>query len=935
MKNTYPKWALYIQLSVCIAVLYVLFSGCGKYASTRKYDVSSLPSDSTFIVQKYIHNDSLLSNSLLVDSILLNSVAVDSVFDPVKNIDDTIYFDKIYSKNVAGLRDSISMVDTITMKSDSLVNLPKKKKAGLEKPVMYKCVDSLEFDMDNKLIVLYNNSDVTFDGINLTAYQISIDFDNDIVEAIGIRDSIGQTISDAPVFKDGEQTFTSEHIAYNYKTKKGRINAVITEQGEGYLHGGIIKRMEDETINVKYGSYTTCNLPHPHYEFRFWKASVIPQKYIATGPVYMSVEDVPTPLILPLGLFPNNAKRRSGIVIPTIGENARKGFYLGDGGYYWWVNDYLDVKLTGSIYTNGSWGIKPEMRYAKRYKFSGNFLFQYEKNIEGDKGTSNYVKANNFRLQWNHRQDAKANPNITFSSSVNFMSSNFNEYNYTNVNNTLSSTFNSSISLQAKLSPNWNLTAGVTLSQNTTTKIFSFTLPTIAISANTWTPFRKKIQVGKIKWYENITVNYDMQLENRVNIADSMIFTSQFLTNMNNGIVNRVKINIPFKLLKFISFNNSFNLTEKFYSSSINKSVAINSNQQESVVRDTTYGFKPVFEFNYTAGLSTKIYGIYTLKSDVVKAFRHVVTPSVNFTFRPDFSTPFWGYYDSYNLNGKEVKYSKFEGSVFGAPGMGSSGLLTMSIDNNLEMKVRNRKDTITGEKRVKLIENFRVSTSYDFMKDSLNWSPLAISANTTLFDALRVSFACQFNPYATDKDGRLINKFEKDITKRLMRFENYSWNLSFDWGLNSTKFKKKKEPVKPPTATDPEWDDFINNPEHYVDFNVDWDFRISYVLNYGLRMSTKDWIQMFERDITQSINFSGSVNITPKTKLTLLTGYDFKNKEIAFSRIDIVRDLHCWEMGFSWIPFGMYRQWEFRINVKASMLQDLKLTKKRDMRDF
>lgn len=904
-----------MQLCICIAVLCV--SVYGELGSSSLVDNGGL---------KIKFNKPNLNSKVVLDPFDF----VDTTF---REVDTT--FKKANSTGV--MIDSVGFSrDTVAVVIDSLPTVDKgKKKGGLEKPVIYNCADSLEFDMEKKFVVLYSQSDVTFDGVNLKAYKTSIDFGTEVVDAFGLVDSTGKTVAEAPVFKDGDQTFMSEHIAYNYSTKKGRINSVITEQGEGYLHGGIIKRMENEVINVKYGSYTTCNLPHPHYEFRFWKATVVPEKYIACGPVYLSVEDVPTPLIVPMGLFPNNAKRKSGIVIPTFGDNARKGFYLQDGGYYWWVNDYFDVKLTGSIYTSGSWGIKPEFRYAKRYKFAGDFRFEYENSREGDKGTPNYVKSNNFRVQWNHRQDAKANPNITFSSSVNFMSSNFNQYNYINVDNSLSSTFNSSISLQAKLSPNWNLTAGVTLSQNTNTKIFSFTLPTVAISANTWTPFRRKVQLGKVRWYENITVNYDMQLENRINIADSMIFTNEFFKNMNNGIVNRVRINVPFKLLKFVSFNNTFNLSEKFYSKSIGRSAMIGTDNEEYIVQDTSYGFKPVFEFNYTAALSTKVYGVYTLKNKVIKAFRHVLTPSVSFTFRPDFSTPFWGYYDTYMLNNKEVKYSKFDGSIYGAPGMNSSGLVSMSLDNNLEMKVRNRKDTITGEKRVKLIENFRIATSYDFMKDSLNWSPLTLSANTTLFDALRVSFACSFNPYATDENGRLINRFEKDVMKRLMRFENYSWNLSFDWGLNSTQFSKKKEKPRPPTATDPEWNDFINNPEHYVDFDVAWDFRIGYVLNYGLRFTQRDWIQIFERNVTQTINFSGSVNVTPKTKLTLLTGYDFTNKEIAFSRIDIVRDLHCWEMGFSWIPFGMYRQWEFRINVKASMLQDLKLTKKRDMRDF
>ena len=823
----------------------------------------------------------------------------------------------------------------------------KKKKSAINSKVEYSATDSIVLDLKSHKVFLYRDADIKYESIQQQAAFVEINFNTNMLKARPLPDSAGKSYG-KPVFIEGGQTFTSDEIDYNFKSTKGLIKNVITKEGDGYLHGETVKKLKDNISNLHHGGYTTCNLAHPHYSIKFTKAKVIPNNKIITGPAFLTIEDVPLPLVLPFGLFPNRRGQASGIMVPTYGESRNRGFYLENGGYYFGINEYMELKLLGDIYSRGSWALKPMFNYRKRYKFSGSMNFSYAMNTEGIRETPSFKRNRDFRVAWTHSQDPKARPKSRFNANVNYVSSQYNKYNPVTRNDMVSNTFQSSISYQTSFfKDKISFSGALRHSQNTSTKLVNLSLPDISLSANQFYPFRARGKVSDLRWYDNITVKYNMTARNDVTIYDSLLFKPAMFNAFNNGMQHNIPISSSIKILKHFTLSNSINYTERWYTKSlrrtwVNDTLWTNdSTYKVGNQNDTLSGFKAARDFVFTSGLNTTLYGMVQMKRGPVRAIRHVVRPSVSFSIRPDFGSPAFGYYKEVQSDtlGNFERYSIFSdginfSSIYGTPPDGKSGSLNFSITNNLEMKVRSKKDTITGMKKVMLIESFSIGTSYDLAKDSLNWSMINISARTTLFKKLQISYRSVWDPYVVNvvKERSIrVNQFEWDKNHRLLRKENTSWSFSLDYNFSSGQKKKSAQPQTDEGVEAQE--DFVLNPDKYIDWNNAWNFGFNYQLNYtGINMPVT---HTRKNDIIQTLGFRGDISLTPKWKVSVNSGLDLKTYKLASNTsVNVYRDLHCWEMRFNWIPVGNYKSWNFFIKVKASVLQDLKLTRKKDFRD-
>lgn len=857
--------------------------------------------------------DQRLSDSTLIDtSFVANNFVGDSLFPP-----DSIN------------PDSVIMADTLS--ADSL----KKSEDAINAPVEYHAADSISFDLKHRKVYLYKDSEIDYDKINLKSANIEIDFPTDIINAFGRIDSTGKLV-DKPVFTEGGKEYSSDTMRYNYKTKKGYIKKVKTREGEGYLHGKTIKKMPDNTINVRHGSYTTCSLDDPHFELRYTKAKVIPKDKIVSGPAYMVIEDVPIPFILPFGFFPNKQGQQSGILVPSYGESNNRGFFFENGGYYWGISDKIDLQLTGDIYTKGSWALEPRLRYKKRYGYSGSFSGGYTVNKTGEPGTESYQVSKDFSIRWTHSQDPKARPNSRFTSNVNIVTNSYNQFNPVSTQDYLSNTFQSSISYQTNFDNKIFLTASMNHNQNTLNRTVNITLPQLSISANKFYPFRSKQRSGSLKWYENISVGYKMDARNQLNTYDTLLtFDNDMIARFENGMKHTVPINSSIKLLKYFNWSNSINFTERWYTKTIRKDFEANLNDSipGEVVIDTVPGFEAALEFSFSSSISTRLYGMLNFKKGPVKAIRHVMNPSVSFSYRPDFSKSFYGYYDRYyNHNtGTYEEYSIFQNGIYGYPSSGESGSLNFSLSNNLEMKVRTPNDSVQEDKKIKLIENLSLSTSYNMAADSLNWSILRVSGRTRLFDKVNLQYSSAWDPYVFDTAlNRRVNKFVLNEEGKFLRRTNTSWKFGLNLSFSDTDWKEMRASDE---GTEAEMEQIKQNADQYFRWDNKWSVNLDYTFHYT--NAYQQSLDEYERKVIQTLNFNGSVNVTDKWKFRVRSGYDFKQKELSYTSLNIYRDLHCWQMSFNWIPYGGYKSWNFTIQAKSSLLQDLKLEKKKDFRDY
>ena len=799
----------------------------------------------------------------------------------------------------------------------------------------------------------YGESEVSYDNMDLKASSIKMNMDSSVVHAVGVPDSVGE-LQGKPVFTDPSGEYKSKRMAFNFKTKKGIITDIITEQGDGYLTGGITKKHEDDEYHIKNGRYTTCdNHEHPHFYFQITKAKMRPKKNVITGPAYMVLEDLPLPLAVPFAFFPFTNKYSSGVLVPTFGEDYNRGFYLKNGGYYFAINQYVDLALTGEIYTRGSWGVSLQSNYAKRYKFSGHLSASFLTTVNGDKGDRDYSKMKNFSVAWTHTQDSKSNPNMQFSASVNFATSGYSRNNITDyyrntfTENTKSSTVNWSYNF-----PNskWSIAATASVSQRSADSTLTVSFPNFTITMAQTSPFKRKRAVGAEKWYEKIKISYSGRFQNTLTAKEKEFFHKSLVKDWRNGFSHVVPISATFNVFKYINITPNITLNDRMYTSKIKQAWDPNSS---AVVRDTTYGFYNLFDFNASVSMSTKIYGFYKplkFMGDKLQMVRHVITPTVSFSASPDFGSKFWGYYGNYSYvdnQGKErnVKYPYFQHGIYGQPQSGKSGVISFNIANNLEAKVRSDEDS-TGYKKISIIENLTLSQSYNFAADSLRWSNLNTSILLRITKGFNLNLSATWDVY---KYGLNENGAPVRINK-LRLFHGGGWGrlastgTSFSYTFNNDTFKKlfRRGDKKKKDDDDKklgnmkdsenkggqaEGSDVVLRPDGYMQWSCPWSLTINYSINYGY--GAFDYNKMeYKGKFTHNLSFNGNIRPTKNWNFSLSGSYNFDTHKIAYMNCSVSREMHCFVMSASFVPVGPYKSYNFHIAVKSSILSDFKYDK-------
>lgn len=822
---------------------------------------------------------------------------------------------------------NVSIDSTLTKTSKDTLSIVNKKQA-IEDPIKYNAKDSIVYDIKNSMVYLYNAAEVYYGDISLKADFVTIDQRKKLVYARGVKDSVGKVIG-KPVFTDAGQVYNSEEMTYNFETKKGKIKEVTTNEGQGYLLADDVKKNELNEVFIRNGKFTTCNLPEPHFYIALTKAKNIKDKTVS-GPAYLVVEDVPLPLALPFGFFPRKSGRSSGILMPEIGEDRELGFFLRNGGYYFGINDYVDLALRGDIYSKGSYGFSAFSRYNVKYKFNGNLTTTFTDRRFGEPNTASYIRNKDFSIRWTHNQDPKAIPGTRFSASVNIATRNNYRNNITsNIQSITQNNLNSSVSF----SKSWegtpfSLNGSMTHAQNLTNGTVSLGLPSVSFNMSRVFPFEPKNRVGEQKWYHRIGVSYTADALNRINTYDSLLFKKESLKDFQNGVRHSIPVSTSFNIFKYLTASPFVNYTERWYFSSIQKSW-----NGTSVITDTLQGFKRSAEYNGGISMSTRIYGMYPINKGKIVAIRHVVTPSISYSYRPDFSKSNYGYYENVqsDTTGKSSLYSIFENnnSLFGSPGGGKSSLLSYTLDNNIEMKVKKETDTGSVIKKIRIFDSFRISGSYNMAADSMKFSDIFASARTVLFEKVNIDVSAVFDPYTliTDSSGttKRIKEFQINSDQRLVRLKSAS--ISIGTSLNPDAFKPKTaEGAKPVTKNKYDYAelDMVNRfPQYYVDWSIPWNLAVNYILSYSRPLKTST--------TQQSVNFNGDISITQKWKIGFTSGYDFTNKKITPTALNIYRDLHCWDLAINWIPFGTYQRYSVDLKVRASILQDLKLSRRRE----
>ncbi|MBR5092911.1 MAG: LPS-assembly protein LptD [Bacteroidales bacterium] len=801
---------------------------------------------------------------------------------------------------------------------------------AIKSTIKYKAKDSVAINLDTRHTFLYTDGSIDYDKMILQADRVDVDFENQILHAHGTTDTAGN-IAGRPYFKQDDAEYHADTITFNYNTQKGIIQSVITQEGDGFLHGNKVKKLNDSVMYLSGGSYTTCNYAPPHFAINFTKSKLITNDQIVTGPAWLTVEDAPTPVALPFAFFPLNKNRQSGVLIPSYGWMNYRGYYLKDGGYYFAFNDFIDLALTAELYTNLSWALEAKSNYYRRYKYKGAVDLRFGQTFEGIRGDSNTFSAfDDFKFTWRHDQDPKANPYSRFSANVNLQSRNYNK-NTTNRNDYFNSTTTSSISYTTKLGSYLNLTASARESFNAQTGVMNIKLPSVSLSSITVYPLRRRNPSGAYRWWENISLSYVLNAENNLTTQDTDLFKTQTLGLMQYGIQHQIPLSSTVKVLKFFNWTNSVSYNERWHWSTIRQNY---DDQTGVTTTDTVFGFKSNRDFTLTSSLSTRIYGMFQFKAGPLKALRHVINPSIGFSYHPDFGDERYGWWQQYtDTTGYVHRYSIFQQSLYGGPPDGKSGSLRLGLGNNLEIKVQNPFDTTAEVIKVPLIESLNLSMSYDMAKDSLRLSNLAVSGRTTLFKALVLNYSGSFSPYVIDTLGLVHNKLLINEEGRLFRMDNSTWSAQLSYSLNNKTFSGDKDSKSEgrPTRT------IIQTPigynsslltGGYVDFSVPWNVSFSYTFSHVDRYVARE--MNFKSETIQSITLSANVSLTKNWRLAMSTGYDIANHGMSYTTVDIYRDLHCWEMRFSWVPFGYYQSWFFQINIKADALRDVKYEKRK-----
>lgn len=824
---------------------------------------------------------------------------------------------------------------SLILPPDSLekAGITPRKKKFLESLVTYSAKDSIILSAVKKKIYLYGQAEITYSTINLKAYYIEIDLEKKTLTAKGLYDSLDAAWKGKPVFTDKDKTFTSEELSYNFVTKKGLVKSVITQEGEGYLHGERVKYtnqfLKKDTVQVIYvkgGKYTTCNLEDPHFHISARKIKVIPNDKIVTGPANLVVEKVPTPLFLPFGYFPTNTQKKSGILFPQYGFQPAFGFFLREGGFYWAASPKVDLALTGSVFTNGSFGVGLRTNYKVRYKVSGGIAINYANSVFGtDPKLPDYRRQNEWRINWQHQQDPKWLPGLSFKSDVNIVTNGFNKFNQADITQFVQNTFQSNISLAYSIPKTpFNISVNLRHEQNTVTHRVNLTLPEIIWSTNRFFPFKNRKRTTPAKWWqqiwEGIGITHRTDFGNRIITTDTTFgkeINNLFRGRITNGLKHSFQANNSFKLFKYINFNPALNYVEYWRFNSLDKRW---DNSTQQTVTDTLRGFFTDREWDVRADLSTNIFGFFTFKKGKIKAIRHVFTPSIFFNYNPDFDRRVFGYFQA---NGSLGSYRPADISLYGGPSRGPAGLIGFSLNNNLEMKVASAKDTLTGEKKVKIFDFFNISGAYNLIADSLNLQPFSLQFRNSFWDnRISIVFSSRLDPYALRLDslgrGTRINKFLLKENGKPLRLTELNLNVT----CNLVGKPRDKKSVNQ-TLTTPEEQQMVQmNPGDFLDFNIPYNLSLSYNFSYINPLN--------ERNIINNIQLRGDISITRNWKIDFSSGFDFINLKPTLTNIGISRNLHCWQMDFNWVPFGTIAQYVFTIRAKSSLLQDLKLNRRR-----
>ena len=849
---------------------------------------------------------------------------------PVINLDTTIPTPKklpVLARDTSGQPgDSIRIVyDSTGMAIDTIRNDSTVSKPLFNDLITYNADDSVKFSINGKKVYLYGNGFVKYLTSELKADYIVLDMEKKEAYATGVPDSVGE-LTGTPKFKDGAQEFEGKELRYNFDSKKGLITEIITQEGEGYVQGQTTKKMSDSVYCVVHGSYTTCdNHDHPHFRLRMSRAKMIKDKRIFVGFTYLELEDVPLPLFIPFGFFPITNKGTSGIIMPTYGEERMRGFNLRGGGYYLYINDYIDMTLTGDIYTNGSWGLQYATTYRKRYKYNGQFNATMSKNHVSEKGLPDYQESSDWSVRWTHSQDGKANPYSSFSASVDMSSASNNYYNGNNINDIANQRKQSSISWSKKWpeSP-FSLSGSLSHSQNSRDTSISLTLPNISLRMTQIYPFRKKDKVGEMKWYDNIGISYSAELRNNIQTKEDKLFKSSFERDWDNGFKHNIPLSLSFKIAKDVTFTPSLNYNGYLNTKTFEKIwIPDTSRAGGQVVKRVIPGINYSHDYSASAsiGYTPTIYGMFLFKpGSKVAAIRHMIRPSFSASYTPALK-PLGKYTKEYFDGEKYVEYAIHEGLPYTPKTtIGTqSGSISFSLDNNVEMKVRNDNDTTGDEqfKKVKLLESFQIRVSYNPFADSMRFSTIGLSARTKVFNnKVDLNFSGTLDPYAVDGNGRKINKYHGGIGRLTNATISSNFSLSGDNGKNK---EKKNEMVG-------------GYYDDYMDFDVPWNLSLGYNLNYTKTYSSAS--PKGKGDIRQILSINGDLSLTPKWKISFQSGYDFKANEVTSTSFSITRDLHCWEMVFNCMPFGQHQSYNFEIHVRSSMLRDLKLTKRESFTD-
>ena len=853
------------------------------------------------------------------------------------------------------MRDSIA-VDSAAA-TDSLSKDGAKKDA-IDAPVYYECTDSMVWSRTGNAY-LYGAGKVRYDKIELTADVIKLNMDSSVVHASGRIDTTGMTTG-LPIFMDGGTPYESDRMSYNFKSKKGFINNVYTQQGDGFIMGGKAKKDSAGVFYSQDGMYTTCDAEHPHFYIRLTRAKVRPKKDVVSGPLYLVVADVPLPLALPFGFFPFTSSYSSGILMPTFGDETERGFYLRDGGYYFALSDKYDLRLTGEIFTKGSWGFAAASSYAVRYRFSGSFDFSYLVTKNGEKGLPDYAVGKNFRLQWSHRQDPKVHPNSNFSASVNFATSSYERSNLSSLYNPVlnSQSMRTSSVSYSRTFPEIGLSLSTTMNvaQNMQDSTLSLTLPNLSVSLSKKYPFKRKKRMGDERWYEKISLSYTGQMSNSISTKEDKVMHSSLVKDWNNGFKHNIPVSATFQLFGFLNVTPSFNYTERWYFKKVNQEWDYATN---SVAKDTVYGFNRLYNYNFSVSANTTLYGFYQpagfLKKSRVHTVRHVFKPSVSYSYTPDFGAQHYGYYDTYVYTDEKgearvVEYSPYQGSLYGIPSRGKTGSVSLSVSNNVEMKWRTKNDSL---KKVSIIDELGASLSYNLAAKTKPWSNLSTRLRLKLTKSYTFSFNATWATYAYEFNDRgqvVVGDRTEWSYGRFGRFQGMSQNLSYtfnnktltkirdmfnkdeDEGEEDDSLKEEKagdgeDPSRKKSLKDSKTKKAKSaavDEDGYMPFKMPWNLTVSYGIimaeNTAAEIDVKT--MRYPYKFTQNMNLSGNIGISDNWRITFTSGYNFQFKKLTTTTMNISRDLHCFEMSCG-IVLSPYTSFNFSFRATSQMLAD------------